>query len=174
MSDKEVSGIKMLAVLAGVCVISAAMLGYVYSNTKDRISENRMQVIRESVYNVLPGIDDYEKVSEEPVIYKGMSAGKDTGYAILAEGMGFQGNILLMVGVDLQVRTITGLNILESVETPGLGDKIKGEEFLGQFSPMEIGSSGSVSIDTITGATISSVAVEKIINRLLEHVKRVL
>ena len=173
MSAKEVSGIKMLAVLSGVCVISAAMLGFVYSNTKDQISQNRMKIIQAAVYKVIPGIDDYEKINESPVIYKGTSGGSAAGYAVLTEGMGFQGKILLMVGVDLQIKTITGVDVLESVETPGLGDKIKGEGFLGQFNPMKIGASDNVSIDTITGATISSVAVEKIINRALEHVKRI-
>jgi electron transport complex protein RnfG len=173
MSSKEVSGIRMLAVLGGVCVLSAAMLGFVYKSTEGRIAQNRIKVVQEAVDKVMPGIDNYEQVGEDPVIYRGFTGGEVSGYAVLAKGMGFQGNIVLMVGTDPRVSKISGIIVLESVETPGLGDKIKAEGFLGQFYPMEIPTAGTVSIDTITGATISSVAVEKIINKALEHVKRI-
>jgi electron transport complex protein RnfG len=67
------------------------------------------------------------------------------------------------------------MEVLESRETPGLGDKIyKDADFVGSFSPLSIDPNivavkkGTKSrpneIDAITGATISSKAVVRIIN----------
>lgn len=181
--EKKVSGLKMLVVLVGVCLVSAAALGYVHMKTVKRIQENKKKVIENAVLEVLPGVTDYEKISSEPVIFKGNKNGRTAGYAVLSEGIGFQGNILLMVGIDSNIEKIAGVAVLESVETPGLGDKIKGEDFLEQFKGMVLpdasiekvdtvtGATLIIKVDTITGATISSLAVEKIVMRAVEDVK---
>jgi electron transport complex protein RnfG len=70
------------------------------------------------------------------------------------------------------------MKVLESKETPGLGDKIeKDQVFVGQFSgaqPPLVGvkkgkRSGPREVDMITGATISSKAVIRIINNTLRR-----
>lgn len=183
--EKNVSGLKMLFVLTGVCLISAAVLGYVHILTVTRIQENKKRVIENAVFEVLPGVTDYKKISSEPVVFEGRKHGEAVGYAVLSKGMGFQGSILLMVGVDLKIERITGVAVLESVETPGLGDKIKGYSFLKQFKGLVLpnfnikkvdavtGASSIIKVDSITGATISSIAVEKIVIRAIENVKRI-
>ncbi|MFC2061783.1 FMN-binding protein [Elusimicrobiota bacterium] len=170
MSGKT-PGIKMLVVLVGVCLISAAVLGYVHITTYDRIEMNRMKRIKDAVYQVLPGVTEYEQVNEKPVIYKGYKDETVIGYAVLAEGMGFQGNIVLMVGIDKEIKNIKGTVVLESVETPGLGDRIKEDSFLDQFDNTAV--SENMKVSAITGATISSVAVEKIANKSVKDVKRI-
>ena len=71
---------------------------------------------------------------------------------------------------------IIGMEVLESKETPGLGDKIfKDQDFVANFSALNIdpeivavGSgkkTASHEVDSISGATISSKAVVKIINQ---------
>ena len=69
--------------------------------------------------------------------------------------------------------------MLENKETPGLGDKIvKDMEFVGQFAESNAplvgvkigaGTGGQDEIDMITGATISSRAIIRIINNALER-----
>ncbi|MBN2406820.1 MAG: FMN-binding protein [Elusimicrobia bacterium] len=172
--QQKYSNLKMLAVLAGICVISAGLLGYAHISTAERIRENREARIRDAVGKVLAGIDSYERINSEPVIFKGMTQGEIAGYAVLYEGMGFQGTIQLLIGLDPDIHMMKGMAVLDSVETPGLGDRIKGPDFGKQFEQMGIPGEGEIKVDTITGATISSLAVEKIINRAIGDAKRIL
>ena len=43
---------------------------------------------------------------------------------LLYEGNGFQGKIRLMLGLSNDLNKITSLEILEQVETPGLGSRV--------------------------------------------------
>lgn len=171
--DKNPSYVKMLAVMGIVCLLSAAVLGYVHTATYEKIEQNRKQSIKDAVYEVLPETTGYEKMDMEPGVFKGYKDGETTGYSFLVEGIGFQGTISLMVGMDTGIENITGIAVLESVETPGLGDRIKGADFLKQFEKLTIPDSDRITVDAITGATISSKAVEKIINRAIQNAKRI-
>ncbi|MHC4711116.1 MAG: FMN-binding protein, partial [Planctomycetota bacterium] len=96
------------------------------------------------------------------------------GWAISGAAPGFQDTIGVLYGYDPVRRLVTGMYILESRETPGLGDKIfKDDDFVGNFSALAIepeivivkdGRDADNEVDAITGATISSKAVVKIIN----------
>jgi len=97
------------------------------------------------------------------------------GYAMPAAGPGFQDTIAILYGYKPGEKLVVGMEVLESRETPGLGDKIyKDAEFVGAFSALSIEpeivavKKGTKSkpneIDAITGATISSKAVVRIIN----------
>ena len=77
------------------------------------------------------------------------------------------------------------MEVLESRETPGLGDKIvKDQNFLGNFKALEVVpeiiavASGTKSkeneVDSISGATISSKAVVRIMNAGNEHWKKLI
>jgi electron transport complex protein RnfG len=99
--------------------------------------------------------------------------GKRIGVAVTAEGPGFQEIMSLMVGFDPATGALTGIKVLDQKETPGLGDKIENDpSFLGQFigriapvtgSKAKAGDAPS-QVQTITGATISSRAVIRIVN----------
>jgi len=129
------------------------------------------------VTEVLGGPDRYEEVTlpDGKVVYRGYdAAGDPVGYAIVSAIPGFQDTVRLIFGFDPKSGKLLGMKVLESKETPGLGDKIeKDEAFVGQFTGVETpivarrrGKSGNV--DTITGATISSRAVIRIINEAIE------
>jgi len=109
-------------------------------------------------------------------LYYGYAAdGTLAGVAIAAAEPGFQDVVKLIFGIDPATRRLLGMKVLESKETPGLGDKIeKDQDFVSQFqrvvAPLVGVKGGSASgsnpseIDMITGATISSRAVIRIIN----------
>lgn len=98
--------------------------------------------------------------------------GKLLGAAISAGEPGFTEVISLMFGFDAATQTLIGLKILEQKETPGLGDKIEKDttfvrQFRGLHAPVKAvkkkgGDPGE--FDAISGATISSRAVARIIN----------
>lgn len=99
--------------------------------------------------------------------------GKRTGIAVVGEGPGFQQLMQLMIGFDPATGAIIGIKVVDEKETPGLGDKIENDpSFLGQFASRlapvigvrDRAGTPPSQVQTITGATISSRAVIKIVN----------
>ena len=67
-------------------------------------------------------------------------SGALVGFAIPAEGAGFQDTIKLIYGFDAASHRVVGMGVLESRETPGLGDKIaKDADFLASFRDLRRG-----------------------------------
>ena len=102
-------------------------------------------------------------------------SGVYNAYAVPAAGPGFQDTIALLYGYKPRDRQVVGMEILESRETPGLGDKIyKDADFVAEFSALLVDpeivavkkgtKTGANQVDAITGATISAKAVVRIIN----------
>ena len=98
------------------------------------------------------------------------------GWVIKARGQGYADTIELLIGLDAQAQAITGLFILEQKETPGLGNKIGTARWRSQFvnrattRPLVVVKGGSGrpdAIDAVTGATISSRSVTRIVNRTI-------
>jgi Na+-translocating ferredoxin:NAD+ oxidoreductase subunit G len=112
------------------------------------------------------------------------AAGERVGFAMIGAEAGFQDIIKVMFGYNAETGQLLGMRILESKETPGLGDKIfKDEAFVSQFRaalwPMipvkpGTGTDDPHEVDTITGATISAKTVIGIINNRVERVKPLL
>ena len=112
------------------------------------------------------------------------AAGERIGYAVVGGEAGFQDVIRLMFGYDPATQRVMGMRILESKETPGLGDKIfKDEVFVNAFrtaqAPMiptkpGTGTGDPREVDTITGATISARTVITIINNRIEWLQPLL
>lgn len=117
-----------------------------------------------------PGAD----LADVPKVFVGFDgAGKRLGVAVTAAEPGFQELLTLMIGFDPESGTLIGFKVLDEKETPGLGDKIErdsafGSQFSGRVTPLQgvrgrVGSAPN-EVQTITGATISSRAVIRIIN----------
>ncbi len=112
-------------------------------------------------------------------VYKAMAGEECFGWTFNAVGPGFQDKIELIIAVDKDFKTIAGFDILASNESPGTGDKIKEKDFRNQFkakpaAKLELIKSGEGKdnkILAISGATISSEAVVKIINHYVKEVK---
>jgi len=101
------------------------------------------------------------------------AAGNPVGFAMTHERFGFQDLITVIFGYDAQARQVLGMKVLDHAETPGLGNKIEDQPFVGEFdgvdSPIEgvkpaRNTGASNQVDMITGVTISSRAVVRIIN----------
>ncbi|MFN2376045.1 MAG: FMN-binding protein [Candidatus Binatia bacterium] len=180
--------------LAGTLFVAGAVSGLAIAGafrlTKPIIDANEAQALRRAIYQVVPGSSKMQAMvvrdgklaplpgnapANEPVLYGAYDdAGKFLGYAIENSGSGFQDTINLLYGFDPARRMVTGLEILASLETPGLGDKIaKDPEFAANFSDLVVdpevllvktGRGAPNEVDAITGATISSKAVVKIVN----------
>ncbi len=176
---------KMILTLTLLGLISGIGLSMVSNYTDPLIKQNEQEALREAVFYVLQPTEDYEETTvDDKVIYESYdSSGDLVGYAFTASGGGYQGTIELMVGVGTELEEIKGIQILASEETPGLGGKIRGEDFKNQFRGLDAeGNVGLVKseepdrgeIQAITGATISSQAVVDIINDELGRVRGLL
>lgn len=191
--------IHMIAALGGVAMLSGLLVVFVYQGTLPRILANREAALQRAVLQVLPAAASFQTygVLEDGLvslggdqdadrkIYAGYdSDGEFVGVALEAEGQGYQGVVRVLYGYSPKEQCITGIVILQSTETPGLGDKIgKDKDFLDNFvcldvrlasdgsalmHPVVVVKHGSKShpweIDGISGATISSRAVGAMLN----------
>jgi len=176
--------------LAIAGLISGIAIVAVYEATLQTITENKARELREAVFKVLPGVSEMkkfqlekdgirfrtEKGKDENTLYGGYNQhGEFVGYALPSAGPGFQDTIGILYGYIPESRKVVGMEILESRETPGLGDKIyKDLSFVSNFANLTIDpkiitvkkgmKSAPNEVDAITGATISSKAVVRIIN----------
>ena len=116
---------------------------------------------------------------ELPRAYVGFdAAGKRIGAAVTGQEPGFQEEVLLMIGFEPASGTLIGFKVIDEKETPGLGDKIERDtafvsQFPGRIAPLKGVKARSATdasqVQTITGATISSRAVIRIINHTVER-----
>ncbi|MBU4560807.1 FMN-binding protein, partial [bacterium] len=85
----------------------------------------------------------------------------------------------IMMGVNPEDNSITGIEILEHMETPGLGANIEKGEFKNQFKEKSLANSKLVDgklavkknkgdIEALTGATISSRGVTEAVDKGLK------
>jgi electron transport complex protein RnfG len=191
--EEKVSTFRLVATLAVAGVLAGILIAAVNQHTKPIIDAYRAEQLRLAVYEVLPEAADYTtfylvdgalvqnlpegaKESEYKRVYAGHSENGDpVGVAFSRGESGFQDVILVIMGFDPVRGTLSGMKVLESKETPGLGDKIfKDQEWVDQFFanpqtpliPVKPGSGKGAlgEVDTITGATISTKAVIQIIN----------
>jgi len=188
------STVTLVFVLTLVCLISALALALVSNLTEDRIIEQkRLAELRAVVAALTCGdfvcdndpskdvmtIPGWNAKDGSPrKLYQGKHDGKVGAIAFASVGEGYGGYITIMMGVKL-AGELTGIEILEHLETPGLGANIeKAEIFKNQF----VGKSPKGSpegkmtvikgrkadknweIEALTGATVSPRGVVQAIN----------
>jgi len=183
---------KMIVVLTVISMLSGGLLSTWDGITKPKIEAHRLAELKIAITEVLPPHQGYDEINADGII---LYVGKDSsdqlvGIACEAVGSGFQGKVSIMVGLTMDFTEITGIKILEQIETPGLGTKIVVDPsnrqdpywFPNQFKQLktepEIGMVKNVKpsnpndIQAITGATISSQAVVKILNNYIKKVRK--
>ncbi len=168
-------GVKMVLVLMSIALVSGLLLSYTYEATKNDIKRNKEIEKEEAIKVVIKGTERFTEKQIDAKNYLLSAYNKDgklIGYAMLTEGAGFQGPIKLMIGFDTTLSKITGIEVLENVETPGLGNRITEkwfkEQFRGRLTPIGYVKGKKPedphNIQAISGATISSRSVVKIVN----------
>lgn len=108
-------------------------------------------------------------------VYKVCQDGKQAGWVILAKGNGYADEIVCLIGLSTDLKTITGVSVISQKETPNLGSKIQSpwiNQFAGKAAnpPLEVvknksGAPDNNKIDAISGATISSDSLTTIVNQ---------
>jgi electron transport complex protein RnfG len=181
----------MYRAMVGVGVCCGLLIVTVYQVTLPVIEENKAEALQAAIFDVLPGAatsttyrleepDGFRVADGKGVGEQRVYAGYDgdhrlVGLAVEAHGMGYQDVIRLIYGYSFDENAIVGIRVLESKETPGLGDKIETDpDFLENFRRLDVSlaedreslahaivpvkhgqKTNPWEVDGITGATIS-------------------
>lgn len=196
----EPSSLKLILALGIAGLMSGIVLVGTYIYTAPLIKANKEAAIQRAIFNVLPNcsssvaltlengklvekVEDTSKEesdSDEQLIYAGYNDNSElVGFAIPGAEPGFQDIIAAIFGYNGSAKTIIGFEVLESKETPGLGDKIfKDEAFKTNFKALEVmpeivpvkkgEKTNDNEVEAITGATISSKAVVRLLNNTMD------
>jgi electron transport complex protein RnfG len=188
----------MYRAIVGIGVFCALVIVIVFQSTAARIRENQERFLAAAIAEVLPATRRTFAVtmSEEnrlvttteslalPVFLSFDAEDRLVGAVLTGEGMGYQDNIRVLYSYSFESNAIVGFKILDSKETPGLGDRVESEpHFIANFSALDVslndggdGLANSIvtvkqgqktdpwQIDGITGATITSEAIGNILN----------
>jgi electron transport complex protein RnfG len=179
-----------------LAVVYALLLAGAQAAFGPKIEQNKRAELEQAAREVVPDAQ-VETLEEHPVtvdgetrtVFKCVGAeGAVVGWALVDSDFGFQDKIKLVVGLSADGNRITGLKVVENVETPGLGNKIADEAWsspdvawsaqyrgLDATRPITVvkqsARKDNNEIQAVTGATISSTAVTKIANRAVEALR---
>jgi len=199
----EPSSFSLIATLGLAGLFSGIALVGVYTLTLPTIERNRRARLEGAIFTVLKGAETFKTLAERegklvplseaeakqesgPVIYAGYDAhGGLVGFAVPGAEPGYQDAVEGILGYDPVKKAVVGFQVLESRETPGLGDKImKDEAFQRNFERLEVEppiqavtagkKTEANQVETITGATISSKTVVRILRKSIERWRRLM
>ena len=153
---------KLTLTLGAICAVCALVLGGVYTLTAEQIKKNQLGDKANAMQLVLMA-DDYTEVpyaGSDASILSVYQAG-DAGYVVEVDcaSNSFSGVLSIMVGVNAD-GTVSGVEVLDSTETSGLGAIAKEDanwraQFVGKSGEIKVDKDGG-EIASISGATITS------------------
>jgi electron transport complex protein RnfG len=178
----------IIAMLAGFFVVLTVQL------TAPRIALNEQRALEKAVFTVLPQastsrnflLDEtgLHPLGKEEIARANLFAGYTpdgelAGVAMEGSARGYQDVVRILYGYAIETRCIIGMTVLQSTETPGLGDKVSTDPaFLANFDCLEarLNEDGTAmaheivtvkngnktqpwQIDGISGATVTSMAI---------------
>lgn len=183
-------------ILTAFTLILGFILGLVYGITKEPIAaadEAKAQAAYKQVFEDAESFEAYADFDADAAatvmeengysdeindVQSAMDkSGNVLGYVITVTAKdASQANITFSVGIR-EDGTVNGYSITSISETPGLGDKAKGEEFSGQFAGKQADSFTVVKstpaadneIESISGATITSKAMTNGVNACMTY-----
>lgn len=192
VATKEVPSWRLVAMMTAAGALAGLLIVTAFQVTLPRIQHHQGEVMQAAIQEVLKSPARFDTlylqkgslvrslpagVNQKGVerIYLGYDAsGKRIGFAVSAAENGFQDLVTLMFGYDASAHRLIGMKVIANKETPGLGNKIETDEaFVNEFADVaaplkgvKVGNGGGGPNDVvmITGATISSRAVIRIIN----------
>jgi len=192
VAAKDVRSWRLLTLMTAAGAIAGFLIVTAYRATLPRIERHKSEVERTAVQEVLKAPASFDTlylyhgaiVKHLPVgtspkglekVYLGHdAAGKRVGFALNGTENGFQDPVSVMFGYDAAAHTLIAMKVIANKETPGLGNKIESDTsfingFVNAIAPLEgvkkdRGKAKPNDVVMITGATISSRAVIRIIN----------
>jgi len=179
--------IKNAGILFLITLIAGLSLGFVNELTKEPIAYQKELKVQKACAAVFADAASFETFPspggsmgngvEIGTIYKALAEdGTLLGYVINSTSSeGYGGNIALMMGVRMD-GTVNGISLLEIAETPGLGmqaEDVLVPQYAGKnvtsFIYTKSGALNDNEIDAISGATITTEALNNAVNGGLSY-----
>ncbi|MEX0331906.1 MAG: FMN-binding protein [Puniceicoccaceae bacterium] len=187
-SGRLIFSLGLIAMMSGLLVVMAFQL------TAPRIAMNKQRALEKAIFTVLPQasvrknykLDETGLVAlpDEAIAEANVFAGYDAegqlaGLAMEASARGYQDVVTTLYGYSVDSACVIGITVLQSTETPGLGDKVETDpDFLANFECLDasLNEEGTAvanpivtvkngektegwQIDGISGATVTSTAI---------------
>ena len=194
-------GGQMIRLLGAVSLLCGLLIVGTERSTVARIRSNQETILRESVARLLPGIEKQiiytiqpngelaiaaSSEAAGPRFFAGYDAsGKFLGIVIEASERGYADVISALYSYSPETQSITGFQVIDMKETPGLGNKISSDPgFLENFKNLDAthpitavkhgAKKNAWEIDAISGATISSRAVGRMLQKSIQEIAPVI
>ena len=189
MKKGHIYTFSFMVILSAVLVFA---LAFAYEGFKPSITDNARNRERRAILDAvgeLEGLSDEEVVAAFDTSLKPMQvAGQDAyqyiedgevrAYALPFHGAALWGTIDGYLGVNADMTRTKGIVFTDQNETPGLGGRIDELQYRNQFRDLPIeegslltyGQSADYQIDAITGATQTSQAVLRMVNKMIQTV----
>jgi len=182
-----------------VCVVFVLPLALAEGLTKPRVEANRLYAAHVAVLKAFALADattprdeveriyaqSVKEVSGEDGVWKA-DIGGSAAVAVRYIGPGLWGSITAIVAADVSGSRLLGLEILDQVETPGLGGRIDETAFKAQFAGLKVGAEGirvgpagdfrnpdkeAGRVDAVAGASRTSDFIGQIVNGAIVRIK---
>ena len=181
-----------------VSFVFVGLLAFANEVTREKAETNALIADRRAVLNALgipysgdaEVLDVYAKQVEEfklgELQMKRATVNGQPVEAVRFSGAGLWGTITGVMGITTDLSQIVGLDIITQNETPGLGGRIgepwwkaqfRGEKLVNGQIDIATGSGrgdkdpGNGKVDAVTGASLTSNAMENVINQTLKTLK---
>ncbi|SDA09686.1 electron transport complex protein RnfG [Ruminococcus sp. YE71] len=153
-------------VLTVICIVVSALLVIAHDATyvdttgvmTDKLTAGCREIFGEGDYTMLTETEEGKTLpvtfGEEGVDSVITDSGRELCLIELTHDGYATGGLHILVGFDSE-GTVAGIAFISIGETPGLGTKVQGEDFLSQFKGFKAGDSTD-GIDGVTAATYSS------------------
>lgn len=168
-----------------ITFVFISVLAFINLSTRDITAQNQKLALQKAVliagdiadFNSENIGDIYKSNVQELKDYPGIFKLINNNYVFINNGPGLWGDIKAVIGFKEDMKTVTGIEFIKQSETPGLGARIDEEWFKKQIkgvkTPLlkiipEGENNEEQTIQGITGATKTSVAVKDIINKAVK------
>ena len=175
-TENNNSILKIALNLTCTCIISGIIIAIVFFLTDDIAKQKQIELNNLALKSLVTQADQYTPIEGKTGCYTATKNGEVIAYVIPSESKGYGGAIKLLVAVGPDNKVIK-YTILESKETPGLGDKAAKAPFYEQFTGktsanLEVtkDANNKEDIQAISGATITSRAVTLAVKNAVDEV----
>ncbi|MBN1551809.1 FMN-binding protein [bacterium] len=176
--------IKMIIVTTFICVFSAALLGGLKEGLNDRIIKQEDLFVRgPAIKSLLEGSPN-DPLTDKTVInlngadmavYPWIENSQVKRIALESTGQGgYGGDVTVMAAIDLRSDQISGIEVTQHKETPGVGTRVTEPGYLNKYRKISINQEIKLGkdVDAISGATKTSTAVADGINKAAQLVSK--
>ena len=170
-------------VLFVICLVVTGGLAFTNKATKDQVALINKQTESDTQKRVLSTADSFgakqsfgDGSENNYVVAK--QGSEVVGYVFTTSSKSYGGAIKVMTGID-KTGKVTGVELLSTNDTPGLGLNAQKSEFRdqykkaipssGEFTVTKSGETGDDKINALTGATITSKAVTSAVNDAIKE-----